>query len=372
MEVTGRLGLGVAGRAAEVAGFQAVIVFFAISGFLLYRPYVAARARDRGVPSTRRYARRRALRILPGYWTVLTLLAIFPGIVGVFSGEWWRYYGYLQLYSERTQGQGIPVAWTLCVEVTFYIALPIWAFAVRRLTAGRGARGLLRPELLPLTAVAAAGVVVQVTAARRLIPRLVGVSLAGQITWMAIGMALAVVSVAAQHDDSLGIRLRAVAERSALCWAVSAIAFVALMPLQPANGLFGLIATIQTRESTATTVAKIALEAVFVTFLLLPAIFGDRRRGLPRRLLAAAPIAYLGVISYSFYLWHLTVVEWLGFRTSGAFSAPGLNLVQHLHFARSLILYLVTLAATVTLASISYRLVELPFLRRKESTRTPS
>ncbi len=367
-ELTGRLGLGLTGRMAEVAGSEAVITFFVISGFLLYRPYVAARARGRPVPSAKRYARRRALRILPAYWTTLTLLAIFPGIVGVLSGDWWRYYGYLQLYSHRTQGGGIPVAWTLCVEVTYYIALPVWALAVRRITADGGARTLLGAEIWPLALVAAGGVAVQLAAAERLIPYQLGVSLAGQITWLAIGMGLAGASVAAHQDGAMLRRLRAFADRPELCWAVSIAAFAGLMAMVPGGGLFGLIAAVQTRQSAIATLTKVALEGVLVTFLVLPAVFGDQRRGLPRRLLAAAPIAWLGVISYSFYLWHLTIMQLIALpRAPGAFSASGLNLLGHVHVAPSLVLYAVAFAATGAVATVSYRLVELPFLRRKES-----
>jgi peptidoglycan/LPS O-acetylase OafA/YrhL len=44
-----------------------VAVFFGISGFLLYRPFVATRLVGKPPPGTVRYAKRRALRILPGY-----------------------------------------------------------------------------------------------------------------------------------------------------------------------------------------------------------------------------------------------------------------------------------------------------------------
>src|ERR1700754_2902995 len=40
-----------------------VAIFFVLSGFLLYPPFVAARLAGRPVPSVRRYARRRVLRI---------------------------------------------------------------------------------------------------------------------------------------------------------------------------------------------------------------------------------------------------------------------------------------------------------------------
>ena len=51
-------------------------IFFVISGFLLYRPFVAARVRHRDGPRTAAYAWRRLLRIAPAYWVALTLSAV--------------------------------------------------------------------------------------------------------------------------------------------------------------------------------------------------------------------------------------------------------------------------------------------------------
>ena len=45
-----------------------VAIFFALSGFLIYRPFAAAHIEDRCRPDVVRYARRRALRIYPAYW----------------------------------------------------------------------------------------------------------------------------------------------------------------------------------------------------------------------------------------------------------------------------------------------------------------
>ena len=52
-----------------------VSVFFLLSGFLLYRPFVAARLAGRPSGSLGGYVRRRALRILPAYWFALTIVA---------------------------------------------------------------------------------------------------------------------------------------------------------------------------------------------------------------------------------------------------------------------------------------------------------
>lgn len=368
LELTDQIGVGVAGRGAEVAGFQAVIAFFVISGFLLYRPYVAARAHDRARPNAKRYARRRALRILPAYWTVLTLLAIFPGIVGVFTGDWWRYYFYLQVYSYRTQLAGIPVAWTLCVEVTFYILLPFWAAAMRRIPIGRGSGDLLRSELPPLALLVVGGAAVQLAAAKQLVSHAVAISLPGQCAWIAIGMAFAVISVAIEQDSGRFGWVRGLGDHPGLCWLVAVVAFVLLMPLMPSGGIVGLIATVSTNQSGFSTVAKVLLQGVLVVFLVLPAIFGHQRHGFPRRLLRSAFLVWLGVISYSFYLWHLTIAMFIAQpRNPGAFSASGLGLFHHLRTARGLVLYVVIFAATAAVATVSYRLLELPFLKRKET-----
>jgi peptidoglycan/LPS O-acetylase OafA/YrhL len=364
-EFGGHLGFGVGGRFAEVAGGESVILFFAISGFLLYRPYVLARARARGAPATAVYARRRALRILPAYWVALTLLAIFPGIFGAFSGNWWRYYGYSQIYTERTLGGGIASAWTLGVEVTFYIALPIWAFAARRLPG----RHWLRNELLALGLIGGFGGLVQLAASRQHVSSLIAVSLAGEILWLAIGMAFAVVSVAAQQGDPVIERLGGVIRRhGSACWAAAVLVYAALMVLVPRGGLFGLIAIGGAPQPLLKTAGKLALQAVLVSLLVAPAVFAsEERRGVPARLLSWRPVVWICVISYSFYLYHFTIVELIATPgRRGSFSAPGLNLVGHLHTMPSSVLFVLSFVATAAVGAVSYRFVELPFLRLKE------
>jgi hypothetical protein len=70
-----------------------VSVFFAIAGFLLFRPYLAAYVDGIGAPSCARYLFRRALRILPGYWVALTVLTLAglvdlgsPGVGTILAG----------------------------------------------------------------------------------------------------------------------------------------------------------------------------------------------------------------------------------------------------------------------------------------------
>ena len=51
-----------------------VTLFFLLSGFLLYRPFVAARLQGRPPIRIRDFVRRRVLRIVPAYWVCLVVL----------------------------------------------------------------------------------------------------------------------------------------------------------------------------------------------------------------------------------------------------------------------------------------------------------
>ena len=100
---------------------------------------------------------------------------------------------------------------------------------------------------------------------------------------------------------------------------------------------------------------------------MLPAVFGERAGGLPRRLLAWAPIAWIGLVSYGIYLWHFPVAHVLGLTNDPQhFSATGLGLAGKIHHATTPILFVLTLAVTAAIAAVSYHVIELPFLRRKE------
>jgi peptidoglycan/LPS O-acetylase OafA/YrhL len=357
---TGALNRRGIGDVVAVAGSLGPTLFFAISGFLLYRPWVAARAAGKPPPSTSRYLRRRALRILPAYWFALTALALFPGIAGVFTGDWWRYYFFLQLYDPGTLGLGIPVAWTLCVEVSFYVALPLWAAAMARLR--------LRGELAALALLALAGAAVQIAAGREALANVYAQSLLGKSTWFALGMALAVVSVAAPRAEGRArVLLGAVAARPVLCWAAAIAAFAALVLVRrEEGGLFGIVVALQTQQPYPKLLADVALIALLLCLVLMPAVW-DAPARLPQRLLAAPPLAGLGLISYGVFLWHLTIAELIILPAMPThFDADGLGLQQHIPNGGTPVMLILTLAGACAVAAASYRFVELPFLRRKE------
>jgi peptidoglycan/LPS O-acetylase OafA/YrhL len=347
--VTGALQRRFFGDVTSVAGAMAPPVFFAISGFLLYRPWLVR------PPGVARFARGRVLRILPAYWLALTVLAVFPRIVGPFSDDWWKYYFFVQSYSPDTLSRGIPVAWTLCVEATFYLTLPVWAlaFAHRR----------PRVQLTAIGLLALAGGAVQVAALRLDVSHLLGQSLVGQCSWMAVGMALAVISVQVEPDGPVS---RRIGDRALLWWLIAAAAFAALVALRSnGGGLLGIVAALNTPQPLAKSVADVLLMTVITTLVILPAVFGGTR--VPHRVLAAAPLAWIGVVSFGIYLWHLTIAEFITLpAVPRHFAAGGLDLTDKIPFLATPILLALTIALSSGVAWLSYHYVELPFLRRKE------
>ena len=67
---------------------SSVVLFFVLSGFLLYRPFAAALAAGEPFPSVRAYFRNRALRILPAYWVVVLVSSavLNADVVAVHTG----------------------------------------------------------------------------------------------------------------------------------------------------------------------------------------------------------------------------------------------------------------------------------------------
>jgi peptidoglycan/LPS O-acetylase OafA/YrhL len=324
-------GLGIYGSGLAIG----VPIFFLISGFLLYRPFAAARAEGARRPRTGSYLRRRALRILPAYWVALTFLGITAGLTGVFTADWWRYYGLVQIYDARTFGHGLGVAWTLCIEVSFYLFLPLYALAWDRAAVGWQRVTAVRSEALLLVVLAFASLAFRHWADLHSGRSYLASTLPGTFYLFALGMGLAVWSVQGRKDSSSLIRI--VDRFPDICWAL-------------AIALFVLTANVR---STIGAVASFAAQGVIAFLLLLPAVFGSSESGLSRRILRNRALLWIGLISYSVYLYHATLIPAL--RDHGVATAiPGSAWVN---------VAAATLALVLILAGVSYYVVERPAQR---------
>jgi peptidoglycan/LPS O-acetylase OafA/YrhL len=300
-------GTGVADYLVEhVSNFPppSVVVFFALSGFVLYRPFALERYEQARAGTMREYTIRRAARILPIYWLVLVVTAVVLHHGYVFSASGvLRYFAFTQVYDGRTFNQGLPVAWSLDVDVAFYACLPLIVLVMRRIPA-RTRSGFLRTELLTCLLLYALSTAWQVLAVHLFLhqPRWLfaaELSLPGSLDIIVCGMALAVLSVAAS-DPPGGAIAGLIGERPWLPWLIAVLAYVLIGQIpggfQHAHPILSWLLAKQ-------------LRCVLAVGALLPLIFGVGRGGPIRSVLATRPVRFLGTLSYGFYLWHLTVID---------------------------------------------------------------
>lgn len=321
-----------------------VTIFFVISGFLLYRPFVAARFALAPRPRLRSYARRRVLRIVPAYWVALSLLAIYPG-VGGFAQHPLVFYGLLQIYNYNwiVFFQGLPQAWSLCVEATFYLALPLLGAEIVRRTARP--RGPSKTAEWLLIAGLAAGSVAFRFALHRAAPSSVWIqTLPGLMLWFAAGMALALASVTRADEQSPA--LRAMARRPLLCWLLAGVLYAVTSEL--GKSVIGVSA-----NSSADALLQYVLYGLVSLLLVAPAVFAQEQDSLPRTVLGHRVMKWLGLVSYGIFLWHVSVLQKLTDLGVSGFLAR----------------YGACLLISAGIAAVSYYLLERPILRFKDPRR---
>ncbi|WP_083874720.1 acyltransferase family protein [Nocardia paucivorans] len=315
---------------------MAVAVFFALSGFLLWRPHAAA-ARDLGTaPTVGYYLRHRIARILPAYWVVvcavLILLPAASGTAGV--RVWLSNLALLQVFVPLTLTDGLTQMWSLSVEVAFYLVLPIIAFAMHRLR-GRSARARI-PTLLVFGSLALTWNFLPVPT-----PEAIHADnwLPGYLPWFAGGMLLA--ELVYTDDDST--RWRRLLGNQRLMWTMATAAFVA--SATELGGVAGL-----TRAEPWQYAAKMGLGAIIGFTLLAPLVLSPP--GKRHHWLESPTAATIGRWSYGIFIWHLAVLAMM-------FPIFGI-LPFHGHFGQVLVL---TVAFTLPLAAASHALVEEPCRR---------
>ena len=354
-----------------------ISVFFMISGFLMYRPFAVSHLSERQSPNLRNYFRRRLLRIVPAYWLALTVLTYVLGVITL--GPGWRqvviHYFFLQIYFPKSVFFGITQAWTLCVEMSFYFFLPLFAYLVARRRRGGPARepghqlawelgGLAMlyafsvafrcwSLLLPLTKTVNGKQIYLCNPhcfTQPTYPSLLPDWLPSYLDVFALGMLLAVVSAwyAERGGESAFFQRRLFPWVS---WGCAALLFILVSHVMSDHNIL-YVANLRIN------LERQGLEGCIAFFLLLPAVFGPQDTTLIRRLLRSWPLASLGVISYGLYLWHLDLITqiqvWTGW---------------HNNAVPFWLLSVAVLGLTIPIATVSYFGLERPLLRLKNRIR---
>jgi peptidoglycan/LPS O-acetylase OafA/YrhL len=344
--------VGTSGISPYVARLNVgVSVFFVISGFLLYRPFLAARTGDGPPVRVRDYARRRVLRIVPAYWVALTVLAIYPGLPDLFNHRAPIYYLFGQDYGSWTVLGGLDVAWTLGCEVVFYALLPLFALGFGWLAGRRGRPIRWRLEVAVLGLLMAASTAFYVydsTHPRQITPAEPGAT----FSWFALGMLLAMLSLALERR---GGRLLQGLQRYG--WTGWPVAIAAYAVLCRGLGLYSGPHPFDVLDNAWQYFGLYVLSGVVAVGLAFPAVFERRAHSVVGRLLASRLPAWLGLISYGIYLYHTRLLT----AFSGHFLIGSSTWAK---FASMLVFCTVT---AVVAGALSYYIVERPFLRLKEN-----
>jgi peptidoglycan/LPS O-acetylase OafA/YrhL len=317
----------------------AVAVFFALSGFLLWRGHAAA-ARGLGSrPSTGHYLRSRVVRIMPAYLVaVVVILALLPDADHPNLTVWLANLSLTQVYVPLTLTHGLTQMWSLSVEVTFYLALPILALLAARLPVGTR-----------VPAIAVLGVAswfwgwIPFAAPAGVNPLNWPPAF---FSWFAAGMLLA-----EWVHSPIGWPHR-LARRRVLMATVVVVAY--LVAASPLAGPAGLVPS-----SAAQFTVKTAMGALVAVGLVAPLVLDRPDTG--HRLLGTRPMVTLGRWSYGIFIWHLAALTMV-FPVIGEFSFRG----------RMPEVLVLTLIFAIAIAAVSYALVESPCreaLRRWESRR---
>lgn len=343
-------------------------VFFMVSGFLLFLPFVGKMFADAPPPALRPYARNRFIRVMPAYWLALAGVFIWFGIPAVSGAGFFdrtpfgpiAFYGLLlQTFSASSVFRGFDVfdqAWSIGTEVTFYAVLPLACWALRRHAGGRTPARQLRLTLMWC------GVVILAAQAWRL-----GIVIA-KPTWQAsaafwlpahmdffaVGMAMAALHTGVKHGIDLPRPLAWLSAHPWTSWLVAGVLWaIVVNPFEwSVLGVFN----IQSSPLTFTNeyVAKQAMYCLVGFAYLIPATFGPQREGSLRAFLGSRPVAALGTISLGFYLWHKA---WLVQAERWTHAEPFQG-----SFSK---LWIITLLGGLLCGTASYFLLEKPILQLK-------
>lgn len=361
-------------------GASGVMLFFVLSGFLLFTPYARALLHGNPWPSARQFYRRRVLRILPAYLVLLVCMAVLSRQYTLLPGQRGPLAFMAVLLQDFNSGAynlsillNAPL-WSLTVEWQFYLVLPLIAVALAKLSGPATGRYAMLRLIAGLAVLILFGLGIRELVAElhyaggyavpSTTPGLLGLSLSflygmrGKY-WevFALGMLASVLYVGLIEPGHM--------EEHTRRWLVRASAFLAL-----AGGVaFFLWADLDQRtlfpglaefffpvNGQGLLAWEDFARGVCYMLLMLTVLLGNRWLN---RVFTWRPLRWIGLISYSMYLWHYMLIQAL---------VPWFSPGQTLAF---LSFVLVSLLVIIPWSASSYYLTERPFLRWRRAGRTP-
>jgi peptidoglycan/LPS O-acetylase OafA/YrhL len=342
------------------AAYPALIVFFTISGFLVYRPFARAVLAPRPKSESDQdrstnfwvYILRRVLRIFPLYWAVLG--------VALIAHTWFRVEGMgpVQLNGLTDWVQAIfllPIPhpmrllsgplgiamWTLAIELPFYVLVPLYSVGLKKL------QQRFAPDADPFRTL--------VTGTLTLIGFIFGLGLVfgGELAFPVMSLPVGMLFAVLETKQSLDRRRYKLIKVLSDNWWLCIAGYVALV-FFGAN--LALNAYADHPGQSIDPYAKIRnyyfpLQMAMALLIFIPVAFG-RRKSFWVRTMASTPLQMLAPLTYGIYLWHVPLIhytqQWFGPGLMG-FPVPG---THGYGFP--------TIFIAIVLAATTFLVVELP------------
>ncbi|GAA1960872.1 acyltransferase [Nocardioides panacihumi] len=333
-----------------------VAVFFVLSGFLLTRPWFTRHDHGYPAPSTRTYLWRRVLRVMPVYLiAAVAALVLLPGNNDASPATWLKTLTLTNIYFDGRLPDGLTQMWSLGTEAAFYLVLPLllWLALSRRRDHGHGPSRL--SVVLAAMVLVNVAWLAMVSSGLELDGTMMSLWLPSYLTWFAVGMLIAACAVrtsdapdtrGAAATSWLAEAVRRMGQAPGACWTAGLALFA--IASTPIAGPALLIP-----PTLGEALGKNLLYAAIAGLLILPGVYADPR-GRYARAMSWRPFRHLGHLSYGIFCVHLVILE-LVWRWRD----------MELFHGRTLELFTITLAMSVVVSEILYRLVELPSMRWK-------
>ena len=364
-------------NALAFTGDTGVTLFFVLSGFLLFLPYAKSLLFNDGPwPSVRQFYLRRALRILPVYYLSLILMVFIFHPEYLRIDHWRQWFLFLTMFMDSfttTYKQINGPFWTLAVEWQFYLLLPWMALAMSWFVRQQSLQRRFLTLTFCLLALAVWGILTRFLGlyltnahpasgslryafVRYILPFIYGPPSSGLhgkfLEDFAVGMFISSLYVLTQslHKDH---RLHSIIRRSSPWLFLFGLSLFVTMAMWKLNtGTPHTLSIFDGLNSVYDGVGEFCFALCYGCFVT-SVLFGYQWL---RRPFEWRPLRWIGILSYSIYMWHLLLLATL---TSAIISSlPAMP--NPLSYGAYLLGFLLIV---VPLAFLFYILIEKPGMR---------
>jgi peptidoglycan/LPS O-acetylase OafA/YrhL len=344
-----------------------LILFYVLSGFLLFLPYIRNLTADRAsasLPSTKDFAIHRIARIIPGYLAIFLICNFVlqvayvqnaalqaPGTdqgTGMITdpGELIANLTLVQSYIPQYFQTGLNPSWSLTLEYAFYASLPLLGLLLFALRKRTSVRPLVLAALAPLILIAL-GVI-----GKLFIPVIISsghLSDPTLIEWGPNWAAVYARSFLANADNFAFGMLAALVvvaiEQRSLPERGPRVRIYSLLALVPGLAVAAVLNAVHSPYATS---ALAALAALLILIIVAPMASGQNST--LATYFDLAPVRFVGKVSLSAYLWHFPLMLVLGrLGWMAGDTVPGM--------IRNVI---VVLSVTLAVSTLTYYAVEKP------------